>query len=63
MKKTVKQVIEMVEADGWVYNRTKGDHRIYVKEGAKRPIVIPGHEKDDMAPGTLGSILRTMKGG
>jgi len=29
------------EIDGWVYDRTKGDHLIYVKPGFKRPVVIP----------------------
>ncbi|MGN1219100.1 MAG: type II toxin-antitoxin system HicA family toxin, partial [Phocaeicola sp.] len=39
MPKRVKEVIEILEENGWKYNRMKGDHRIYCKDGAKRPIV------------------------
>jgi predicted RNA binding protein YcfA (HicA-like mRNA interferase family) len=34
-----------IEMDGWVHDRTKGDHLIYVKPGFKRPVVIPRWEK------------------
>lgn len=50
----------MLEKDGWVHDRTVGDHRIFVKEG-KRPIVVPGKLNDELAPGTQASILRAMK--
>jgi predicted RNA binding protein YcfA (HicA-like mRNA interferase family) len=35
------KLARIFELDGWVYNRTKGDHFIYVKTGHKRAIVIP----------------------
>lgn len=53
-----KAVIALLEAEGWVHVRTKGDHRIYRKNGEPRPIPIPGHLNDDLAEGTLKSILR-----
>ena len=58
MTMKVKDVIELLECNGWHLARIRGDHRIYVKEGAQRPIVIPGHLKDDLAIGTLKSILK-----
>ncbi|WP_321480473.1 type II toxin-antitoxin system HicA family toxin [uncultured Bacteroides sp.] len=54
----VKEVIALLEGDGWEYKRTRGDHRIYYKPGARRPIPIPGKLNDDLKDGTLGSILR-----
>lgn len=63
MTKKVREVIEMLEADGWVHVRTKGDHRQFWKEGARRPITVPGDFSDDMKIGTLKSILREMKAG
>lgn len=36
----------------------RGDHRIYCKDGARRPIVVAGKLSSDMAAGTLKSILR-----
>ena len=54
----VKAVIALLEAEGWVHVRTRGDHRIYRKNGTHRPIPVPGHLNDDLAEGTLNSILR-----
>lgn len=54
----VKAVIALLEAEGWVHVRTRGDHRIYRKNGTPRPIPVPGHLNDDLAEGTLNSILR-----
>lgn len=58
MVKKVKAVIAALERDGWVHTRTKGDHKVFNKTGAKRPIPVPGGLNDDMATGTLKSILR-----
>ena len=58
MTKKVKEVISLLEDDGWNFIRMRGDHRIYYKKGAKRPIVIPGKLNDDLKEGTLNSILR-----
>lgn len=58
MKKTVKEVIQLLEDNGWHYIGTRGDHHKYYKEGARRPIIVPGKANDDLAQGTLQSILR-----
>ena len=33
--------------DGFVFERHSGDHRLYVKEGVARPIVIPTYKEID----------------
>ena len=58
MVKKIKEVKALLEANGWMHVRTRGDHFIYRKEGAPRPIVVPGKPNDDLAIGTLSSILR-----
>lgn len=58
MTKKVKEITELLEVAGWKCARVKGDHRIFVKEGARRPIVVPGNLNDDLAIGTLRSILK-----
>ena len=58
MTKKVKEVAGLLEENGWKLVRIKGDHRIYFKDGAKRPIVVPGNINDDLAIGTLKSILK-----
>lgn len=54
----VKAVIALLEENGWTLIRIRGDHRIYNREGAKRPIVVPGNLNDDLKDGTLNSILK-----
>lgn len=60
MTKKVKQVIDLLESEGWEFVRMKGDHRMYQKKGAPRPIVVPGKLNDDLAEGTYHSIMRGM---
>jgi len=36
-----QQLIRIFEKDGFRFDRQSGDHRIYVKAGVKRPVVIP----------------------
>lgn len=56
--KKVKTVKTLLEANGWTLSRVRGDHAIYRKEGAPRSIPVPGNDNDDLAIGTLKSILR-----
>lgn len=58
MAKKVFEVIELLEANGWVYQRTKGDHRKYKKEGRKRTVIVSGARNSTMPVGTLAAILR-----
>ena len=58
MTMKVKEVIKLLEEAGWNYVSTRGDHRKYRKEGARRPIIISGKLNDDMKEGTFNSILR-----
>ena len=60
MVKQVRAVIALLEANGWVYSHTKGDHRIFKKKG-ERPIPVSGALSDDVPVGTLKSILRSAK--
>jgi len=52
-------VIDAVEGAGWVYDRTRGDHRIYKRVGESARVVIAGKPGDDMPEGTLYSVCRT----
>ena len=43
MTRKVKEVIDLLEAEGWHYVHTKGDHHKFYKPGARRPIIIAGN--------------------
>jgi predicted RNA binding protein YcfA (HicA-like mRNA interferase family) len=54
----VRDVNKRIEQDGWCLPRTRGSHRQY-KHSSKRGLVtVPGKLGDDLAPGTLDSILK-----
>ena len=54
----VRDAIKLIEQDGWYLARTRGSHRQY-KHSSKRGLVtVPGKPGDDLAPGTLDSILK-----
>ncbi|MCY4509003.1 MAG: type II toxin-antitoxin system HicA family toxin [Acidobacteria bacterium] len=41
-----RELARLCEADGWAFDRQHGSHRVYVKDGVPRPIVIPRHQGD-----------------
>jgi predicted RNA binding protein YcfA (HicA-like mRNA interferase family)/predicted RNase H-like HicB family nuclease len=54
----VREVIKRIEQDGWLLDRTRGDHRQYVHPVKPGTVTISGHPSADVKPKTLGSILR-----
>jgi predicted RNA binding protein YcfA (HicA-like mRNA interferase family) len=54
----VREVIKLLEADGWYLVATKGSHRQYKHPTKPGRVTIAGHSGDDFAPGTLNSILK-----
>lgn len=54
----VRDVIKMIEVDGWYHIVTKGSHRQYKHPAKPGRLTIAGHPGHDLAPGTLNSILK-----
>ena len=54
----VKDVIKMIEQDGWFMVRRKGSHRQYRHSYKKGLVTIAGHLNDDLVKGTLNSIFK-----
>jgi predicted RNA binding protein YcfA (HicA-like mRNA interferase family) len=54
----VREVMALVEADGWVLARTRGDHRQYTHPTKPGLVTIAGHRNRDVPAGTLANILR-----
>ena len=54
----VRDIIKLIEKDGWVLNRTRGDHRQYVHPIKPGVVTVPGHPGNDMPTGTLNSVLK-----
>jgi predicted RNA binding protein YcfA (HicA-like mRNA interferase family) len=54
----VRDVLRLIERDGWFLVRTKGSHRQYKHPAKPGRVTVAGHQGHDLAPGTLGSILK-----
>ena len=58
MTKKVKELIRMMEEDGWYFVRERGDHKIYRKDGMPRVVSVPGKMNEDVPEGLCSRILR-----
>jgi predicted RNA binding protein YcfA (HicA-like mRNA interferase family) len=54
----VRDVLRLVEDDGWYLVRTRGSHRQYKHSTKPGLVTLPGKPGDDLAAGTLNSILK-----
>jgi len=54
----VRDIIKLIEADGWYLVATKGSHRQYKHSDKPGRVTIASHPSHDLAPGTLNSILK-----
>lgn len=53
----VREIIAMIEADGWVQVRQRGSHRQYKHPAKPGLMTIPGKMSRDLPPGLERSIL------
>lgn len=54
----VKDVIRLIESDGWYYIGATGSHRHFKHPVKKGRVTVAGKMSKDLAPGTLNSILK-----
>ncbi|CAD5969069.1 hypothetical protein PCC9214_03689 [Planktothrix tepida] len=54
----VKDIIKRLEQDGWYLARTQGSHRQFKHTLKSGLVTVPGKPSDDLAPGTLNSIIK-----
>jgi predicted RNA binding protein YcfA (HicA-like mRNA interferase family) len=54
----VKDVIELLEAEGWSLIATRGRHRQFKHLVRPGRVTVAGKPSDDLASGTLNSILK-----
>jgi predicted RNA binding protein YcfA (HicA-like mRNA interferase family) len=54
----IRDMIKLIEADGWYLVRTEGSHRQYKHPTKSGRVTIAGHPNDDLAPGTLNSVFK-----
>ncbi len=54
-----RDIIKIIESDGWYMVRQKGSHKQYKHATKKGLVTIAAHKMtDEIAPGTLNSIYK-----
>jgi len=54
----VREILQLLEADGWYLARTRGSHRQFKHPTKAGTVTIAGKPSLDLPPGTLNSILK-----
>ena len=54
----IREIIRLIEEDGWFLVVTRGSHRQFKHPTKPGRVTIAGHPGDDLAPGTLNSVLK-----
>lgn len=54
----VKEVINLLEQDGWTQVRQRGSHRQFKHATKSGTVTVSGKPNVDLPPGTLNSVLK-----
>jgi predicted RNA binding protein YcfA (HicA-like mRNA interferase family) len=54
----VSEVLSLLALDGWYLVSTRGSHRQFKHPSKLGRVTVPGKPSDDLAPGSLNSILK-----
>ncbi|MYI82253.1 MAG: type II toxin-antitoxin system HicA family toxin [Chloroflexi bacterium] len=65
MPPRARQVMRLLEQDGWRWTRSTGSHYIYVHPSKPGHVAVPGPPNREIRPGLYHAILRQagLKGG
>jgi predicted RNA binding protein YcfA (HicA-like mRNA interferase family) len=54
----ISEVLRLLQQDGWQLIATRGSHRQFKHPTKPGRVTVPGKPGDDVAAGTLNSILK-----
>ncbi|HRQ41132.1 MAG TPA: type II toxin-antitoxin system HicA family toxin [Chloroflexota bacterium] len=54
----VREVIKLIESDGWYLVRVKGSHRQFKHPEKAGTVTVSGNLGKEMPPGTFNSVLK-----
>ena len=57
----VSELLRLLNDDGWYLVATRGSHRQFKHPTKPGRVTVAGKPGDDLAPGTLNSILKQAK--
>jgi predicted RNA binding protein YcfA (HicA-like mRNA interferase family) len=53
-----RDVVKLIEQDGWVWKRTNGSHRIFKHPTKPGSVIVAYHGSKDIPDGTVKSIMK-----
>jgi predicted RNA binding protein YcfA (HicA-like mRNA interferase family) len=54
----VRDLVKLIEQDGWYHVRTTGSHRHFYHPTKPGTVTVPGHPGKDIPEGTRNSVLK-----
>ncbi len=54
----VRELIKLIENDGWYYTKSRGSHRYFKHPTKKGKVTVSGKMGKDVPTGTLKSVLK-----
>lgn len=57
----VNEILMLLKNDDWYLVATRGSHRQFKHPTKSGRVTVPGKPNDELAPGTLNSILKQAK--
>ena len=54
----VREVVQLLERNGWRETRSKGSHRHFKHPDRAVLVTVPGNDGKELAPGALNAILK-----
>ena len=54
----VRELIKLIEDDGWYHIKTKGSHRQFKHQTKTGKVTVSGKMGEDVPKGTLKSVLK-----
>ena len=58
MPPKIRDILELLKRDGWIEIAIRGSHRQFKHPTKPGRVTVPSKPGDDVAPGTLNSILK-----
>ncbi|MCF6361094.1 MAG: type II toxin-antitoxin system HicA family toxin [Cyclobacteriaceae bacterium] len=58
MNLSAKNLIKVLEKNGYIFKRSKGRHHIYYNSSLNKTLVVPFHENKELPKGTFFAILK-----
>ena len=58
MPTKISEILRQLQSDGWYLVATRGSHRQFKHPTKQGRVTVAGKPSDDLAPGTLSSILK-----